>query len=295
MIGTSSTQPGIEPGATSNNYRSTDLPDSVECPVSSVYFIDDIKLPAKESGEISKMNFKAGDFVPAGKTIGQIDTVVMQMMLQQAEMKYEIAWQKANNEAASKRARKKWEVASIEARKIGNLALTGSKSDSDKRMADYTKDIAYLEMQEAGDAQRIALKEAKLALAEKRQVETRIERHAIKSNFDGYVVEIKKKEQEYVQTGEEVVRIARMDRVWVQTVVSFKDLNAHELMNRRVTVTVPLARGESTTFEGVVKFVGLERKGPVLLSVKAEVINRPINGHWVLHPEAEVQMTIHLD
>lgn len=241
------------------------------------------------------MNFKEGDFVPAGQIIGQIDTDVMKMMLEQAEMRYKIAWDKANNETAGKAARKKWEVASIEARKTARLASSGSKSESDKMMANYTKEIAYLEMQKADDDRRTALTEAKLALAEKRQVEARIERHTLRSNFDGYVVEIKKKEQEYVQTGEEVVRLARMDKVWVQSVVSFQKLNAHELMNRKVTVTVPLARGESTTFEGVVKFVGLERQGPELMMVKAEVVNRPINGHWILHPEAEVQMTIHLN
>ena len=95
--------------------------------------------------------------------------------------------------------------------------------------------------------------------------------------------------------GEEVVRLARMDRVFVQSTVNFKDLNAHEILNRKVTVTVPLARGESTTFEGKIKFVGLERSVPELLIVKAEVQNRPVNGHWILHPTAEVQMTIHLN
>ena len=86
-----------------------------------------------------------------------------------------------------------------------------------------------------------------------------------------------------------------MDRVWVQSVVDTKELNAHELMNKKVTVTIDLARGETAEFQGVVKFVGLERQGPELLMVKAEVSNRPINNHWILHPEAEVSMKIHLN
>ena len=86
-----------------------------------------------------------------------------------------------------------------------------------------------------------------------------------------------------------------MDRVWVQSVVNTKELNAHELMNKKVTVTIDLARREIVECEGIVKFVGLERQGPELLMVKAEVTNRPINSHWILHPEAEVSMRIHLN
>ncbi|MDG1875072.1 MAG: HlyD family efflux transporter periplasmic adaptor subunit [Mariniblastus sp.] len=281
--------------ASRQSLDSPQLPDTVECDVSSVHFIDDIKLPAKEAGEIKKLNYKEGDFIPAGQTIGVINDEVFQMMLEQAEMRYQIALDTADDETASLAARKKYQVASIEAQKTAKLAASGSKSPSDKLMADYTKEIALLEMRKADRERRKALAQAKLADAEKRQVQSKIARHTLKSDFDAYVVQIFKKEQEYVQTGEEVMRLARMDRLWVQSVVSYQDLNAYELKNRKVTITVPLARGESTTFEGVIKFVGLERQGPELMMVKAEVINRPINGHWVLHPEAEVQMTIHLN
>ena len=182
-----------------------------------------------------------------------------------------------------------------DSKKTDRLAGTGSKSASDKMMATYSKEIAYLELQKAEQDRKKALAEARLAQTEKRQVQSKIARHTLRSEFDGYVIEVKKHKQEYVQLGEEVLRLARMDRVWVQSVVDTKELNAHELMNKKVTVTINLARDETAQFEGVVKFVGLERQGPELLMVKAEVTNRPINSHWILHPEAEVSMKIHLN
>ena len=270
-------------------------PNSVDCPISSVHFMDDILLPAKEPGEIQTLNFKEGDFVPAGQIIAQINDDNYQLLLQQADMRYQIALDAAGDSTATLAAKKKYQVASIEAKKTDRLAGTGSKSASDKMMATYSKEIAYLEMQKAEQDRKKALAEARLARQEKIGVEAKIARHTLRSDFDGYVIEIKKHKQEYVQLGEEVLRLARMDRVWVQSVVDTKELNAHELMNKKVTVTINLARDETAEFEGVVKFVGLERQGPELLMVKAEVINRPINSHWILHPEAEVSMTIHLN
>ena len=270
-------------------------PDSIDCPISSVHFMDDILLPAKEPGEIKELNFKEGDFVAAGQTIAQINDDNYRQLLEQADMRYQIALDTAGDSTTTLAAKKKYQVASIESKKTDRLAGTGSKSASDKMMATYSKEIAYLEMQKAEQDRKKALAEARLALAEKRQVQSKIDRHTLRSDFDGYVIEVKKHKQEYVQLGEEVLRLARMDRVWVQSVVNTKELNAHELMNKKVTVTIELARGETAEFEGMVKFVGLERQGPELLMVKAEVVNRPINNHWILHPEAEVSMKIHLD
>jgi len=257
-------------------------PASIDCPISSVHFIEDILLPAKEAGEIKSMKFKEGDFVRAGQTIAQIDDENYRMIAEQADMKYRIALDTASDTTASLAAKKKYQVASIEAKKTERLAQNGSKSASEKMMANYSKEIAYLEMQKADQDRRKALAEAKLAQQEKQQVLQKIARHTLRSDFDAYVIEVKKHKQEYVQVGEEVMRLARMDRVWVQSVVNTKELNAHELMNKKVSVTIQLARNETAEFEGIVKFVGLERQGPELLMVKAEVTNRPINGHWIL-------------
>ncbi len=271
------------------------IPDSVDCPISSVHFMDDILLPAREPGEIKSLNFKEGDFVAAGQIIAQINDENYQLLLQQADMQYQIALDTAGDSTSTLAAKKKFQVASIEAKKTDRLAGTGSKSASDKMMATYSKEIAYLELQKANHDRKKARAEAELALNEKRQVQSKINRHTLRSDFDGYIIEIKKHKHEYVQLGEEILRLARMDRVWVQSVVDTKELNAHELMNKKVTVTIDLARGETAEFQGVVKFVGLERQGPELLMVKAEVSNRPINNHWILHPEAEVSMKIHLN
>jgi len=167
------------------------LPESVDCPISSVHFIEDILLPAKEAGEIQTMNFKEGDFVPAGQTIAQINDENYRSLLEQADMRYQIALEAAGDAIATLAAKKRYEVASIEAKKTDRLAGTGSKSASEKMMANASKELAYLEVRKAEHDRRKALAEAKLALAEKRQVQSKIDRHTLRSAFDGYVVEPK--------------------------------------------------------------------------------------------------------
>ncbi len=62
-----------------------------------------------------------------------------------------------------------------------------------------------------------------------------------------------------------------------------------------MTVTVQRAHDETATFDGVITNVGLERQGLTRYMVKAEVQNRPIDGHWELQPLSGANMRIHLD
>jgi HlyD family secretion protein len=261
----------------------------------SVKFIDDILLPAKETGVIKSLSVREGDLVPAGKIVGEIDDELYREMYKQAELRYKMALDVAQDGTAKLAAEKKERVASIEAEKIVRLAASGSKSDSEKLMAEYSQQLAQLEIIKAELEMKKAKGEAELELARMKEVEIRIGRHILQSDFDAYVIEIFKKPQEYVNVGEEVLRIARMDTLWVQGIVDTKLLNPYEAMNRPVTVTVQLARGETTTFEGKIVNVALERQSSQHYMVKAEIKNRPVEGHWVLQPFSEVLMRIHLD
>ena len=162
-------------------------------------------------------------------------------------------------------------------------------------MADYQKEIALLERVKAVNDKEQAEREKRLEEAKLREVQTHIREHVLQSDFDAYVIKIGKKPQEYVRMGDEVMRIARMDRLWVQGTVDITSLNPDEVLGRTVTVTVDRARGEKETFEGKITNVGLERQGLTRYMVKAEVVNRPVGNHWVLQPGSEVSMRIHLD
>ncbi len=288
----STQQPG---NATSTGTPTSNLQDNLELKNCTISFIDDIMLPAKESGVILSLSVKEGDTIKAGTVVGKIDDDLFQQVLQQAKLRYELAADAAEDSLAIEAAEKKYKVAAIEARKTSGLADKGSKSESDRLMANYTMEIAALERDKAIREQQKAGMEKKLEESRFLEAKKHVEGHILQSEFDASVIKIMKKPQEYVQKGEAVMRIARMDRLWVQGAIEITDLNPEEVRGKRVTVTVQRARDETATFDGVITNVGLERQGLTRYMVKAEVQNRPIDGHWELQPLSGAIMQIHLD
>ena len=205
-----------------------------------------------------------------------------------------MASKKANERNAIDASEAKYRVAKLEADTTVRLASKGSRTKSEKRLALYNAEVAALEVKQAWIDQAEAIGQAQFEASRVKEVQKRIERHILKTDFEVYVVEIFKKQQEYVNAGEPVLRIGRMDTLWVHGVVDIKDVNAYEMQDRPVTVQVTLARNETATFQGKIVNVGLERQGMSGYLVKAEVKNRAVGKHWVLQPLSEVKMRIHL-
>lgn len=287
------TQPAVNTASTGAKISGSQ--DNLYLENCQISFIDDIMLPAQESGVISLLSVKEGDSIKAGTVVGKIDDELFQQILQQAKLRYELAADAAEDSLAIEAAEKKYNVAAIEARKTSDLADKGSKSESDRLMAIYTMEIAALERDKAVREQKKAGLEKQLEESKFLEAKKHVEGHILQSEFDASVIKIMKKPQEYVQKGEAVMRIARMDRLWVQGAIEINDLNPEEVRGKRVTVTVQRAHNETATFDGVITNVGLERQGLTRYMVKAEVQNRPIDGHWELQPLSGANMRIHLD
>jgi multidrug resistance efflux pump len=187
-------------------------------------------------------------------------------------------------------------LAQVEYDRTKKLASTGSKSQSEYEKARFSLRLAMLKEVAAQNEKDNANGELQIESSRMREVGERIRRHGIiaPSSFEGHVIEILRDELEWVDAGEPVMRIGRMDRLWVKGVVDANVVNPHEIVNRPVTVTLRLARGETTDFQGKIAHVGLERESSDRFLVKAEVQNRPIEGHWVLQPNSTVTMRIHL-
>jgi multidrug efflux pump subunit AcrA (membrane-fusion protein) len=261
----------------------------------TVQTIDEIKLPAQEPGVIQSLSVQEGDSISAGQVIGKIDDSLAQRVLEQAKLQFQIADRAAKDTIGIRAADKEYRVADIEAIKIKRLAETRSKSPSDVLMAEYSRDIAKLKMEKAKDEQLDAGLEKLMATARVLEAETHINRHVLRSEYDAYVLEVYKKKQEYVQPGDEVIRIARMDVLWVQGTIASSELNPAEFINHPVTVTAKLARDQTATFEGVISNCKLEAVGGSRYLVKAKIQNRRDGEQWVLQPLSGVEMRIHLD
>ena len=92
-----------------------------------------------------------------------------------------------------------------------------------------------------------------------------------------------------------VMRLARMDQMWVQASLNATSLNAADAENRPVTVTLKTANGQEETFEGKIDQVSLEYVSAEEYQVKIKVQNRRVGNSWLLRPFSQVSMVIHMD
>lgn len=84
-----------------------------------------------------------------------------------------------------------------------------------------------------------------------------LERRRIVSPIDGVVVEIYRQPGEWVQPGDPVLRILRLNRLWVEGFIRVEDLSKC-VQQARVRVTIPLNAEETIDVLGQVVYVGRE-------------------------------------
>jgi macrolide-specific efflux system membrane fusion protein len=97
---------------------------------------------------------------------------------------------------------------------------------------------------------------------------------------------------EWVEPGNEVLRLVRLDRLRIEGFLNASDFSPSEVSNRPVRVTVELARGRKETFQGKIVFVNPLVQAGGVYRVWAEVVNRMENNQWLLRPGLLAEMTI---
>ena len=269
--------------------------DKINVPYCSIGFVDDINLPALEAGAIVAIHVQEGQFITAGTIVGQIDDGLPHFELERAKMRYQNAFQAYKDVSSVLAAQKEYELARSVFEKNARLNKSGSRSQSEVKESKFRRDIAKLKMDKANNDRQMALGEAKVELAGMDSVKQRISRHTLRSDYNAYVVEVFKKPQEYVNIGDDVMRLARMDQMWVQASLNAKSLNPADAENRPVTVTLQTANGSKETFEGKIDQVSLEYVSAEEYQVKIKVQNRKDVNSWMLRPFSSVSMVIHMD
>ena len=119
-----------------------------------------------------------------------------------------------------------------------------------------------------------------------------IERRRITAPIDGIVEEVFRHKGEWVQAGDPVMRLMRMDRLRVQGFLNAREFGPEIIGNRPVRVDVELSGGRRETFRGRIVFVSARIQAGGQYRVWAEVENRQSASQWVLRPGMAATMTI---
>jgi multidrug efflux pump subunit AcrA (membrane-fusion protein) len=261
-----------------------------------IKFKQDVQLPAKEAGVLVRLDVEEGARVTKGQEIGLIDDSQPQMQKKAARYGRDAAAKRAQDDVEIRFAKAQAEVAHaeydvlVETNKIAPKAIT----QVEMRAKKLDWDRAILAIEKSTNDQALAKFEWYTKQAELEAADLAINRRKIIAPFDGEVVEIQRRQDEWVNPGDPILRLVRRDVVRVEGKVDQRDFDPHELKNANVTVEVLLARGRTEKVAGRVVDVSPVLSYDGRFAVLAEVDNRQAGGNWVLMDGQKAKMTIHV-
>jgi multidrug efflux pump subunit AcrA (membrane-fusion protein) len=257
---------------------------------------DEIKLPAKEAGVLLQLGVQEGNQVRSGQVIGKIDDSQPQMQKKAAAAAYQGAYNRWKEDVEIRFAQAQAAVAQadyeqmVESNKIAAKSIT----ETEVRGKKLEWDKAILGAEKSRHDQVIAKFEALSKQAELDAAEQAIQRRVITAPFDGVVEEIKRHQDEWVQPGDTILTLLRMDSMHVEGAVEQSKYDPNEVTNCAATVEVEMARGRKATFQGRIIKVSSEVRADGQYNVRAEIANKQDHGYWLLRDGMPASMTIHL-
>lgn len=260
-----------------------------------ISLIDDVEIPAPESGILVSMEVREEQAVIEGQLLAVVDSRQQELQRHASEIERNAATAKASDDIEVRYAEAAYEKAAAELE--DSLAINkrneGSITQSRLRELRLERERARLQIERAKLDLKVAGMTAEVHEAKVKLTEESISRRRIVAPIDGEVIAVNQQPDEWVAAGDAVFRIVRLDRVRVEGLVNAKEYDPSEIAGRDVTVEVELARGRMVRFTGRVTHVNPMVKSN-LYRVRAEVENRREDDAWLLQPGREAAMVIHL-
>ncbi len=272
-------------------------PGVVVVPHGLVTAFDDIRVPAREPGTLMSLVVKGGESVLEGDILGELDNRDALAKRKIAEGELSVATTQAESTAELEAAQKAAEVSKIEMDQ--NIQIRAKNpdavSDLDMRRSRFQFDRALAQIKVAEVDRVVAQLTTVVKSTQVEAADNEIQRRRIAAPQKGVVVEVFKKVGEWVQPGEPILRLVRLDRVRVEGFVLADEATPSEVAGKPVEVTVHLSRGKTEVVRGVIDFVSpiVEGTGRSRqFRVWAEVENRLLEGHYVIQPGASADLRI---
>ena len=199
----------------------------------------DVTLSFVQPGSISKVNFREGDPVQAGSILVQQDDSVEQIRL--AQLKAE-----SEDETTITHAQITKEQRRVDLKRLEE-AGTNVTTPTEIEYAKLNLQIAELQL-------HIARFQHEQAIKKYEEAQKQITRMSLKSPIDGIIEEIFKENGESVNAIEDVIRVVRIDPLWIDVKV---DYALRENIKLRDKAIVEFPGPNKMTTEGSVIFKGL--------------------------------------
>jgi RND family efflux transporter MFP subunit len=270
--------------------ESQDPSGRIEVPSMLLRLIEQVDVPARESGVLAGIQVVEGQMVDEGATVAQIDDAEARIGEEHAKTELEIARSNATNTVNVRSAKKSVEVAQAELRRSteSNERYPKSISESEMDRLRLIVEKGRLEVEQSEHEFRIAGFNQRVKENDYRAAQQKVKQHKITAPLAGVVVQVQRHRGEWVKPGDVVVRILRLDRLRAEGFVKMEPWS-DDLQGRPVRVLVDQTKAAGAEFPGKIVFVDPEID-PVNAQVRvwAEVENRDLR----LRPGMKARMVL---
>ncbi len=255
-----------------------------------VTLIEQVEVSAREAGVLANIAVREGQLVEQDTLLAQIEDIETQLERNRAQIELENARKKAENDIKVRFAKKALELAQTDLKRAvdSHKRFANAVSEAEIDRLNLQVEKAALEIEQAEHEFEIAqgdvlVKQNDLLIAERN-----IQRRKVPSPLAGVVVQINRHRGEWVEPGESVLRILRINPLRAEGFVNSRDVTL-DLTGRPVTMTVDLPGKPKSQFTGAIVFVSPE-VNPIngQIRVWAEIDNRDL----LLRPGLRATMAI---
>ena len=261
----------------------------IKIPGALVKLLDQHEVPAREKGTIALLNVQEGSRVKADDLLLKIDDTEARYAEDRARVEMAIATQQAASDVAVRLAERTLATAEGELRRA---------EEARQKLRNIVTDAEYEKLRLGADQARLAVEKAMqdraIAQLERDRKKVEVEfaarqtaRHQSTAPFTGVVVQVLKRQGDWVEPGDKMLRLVRIDRLRVE---GFLDaaVAKSSLEGRAVTLTLDAPSG-GAAFAGKLIFVSPEIE-PINKQVR--VLAEIENPNFVLQPGSRGTLTI---
>ncbi|MEX2112053.1 MAG: efflux RND transporter periplasmic adaptor subunit [Pirellulales bacterium] len=232
--------------------------DDIQVSSVLVKLLDQVEVPARESGALHSVSAREGEMVAAGAAVAQIEDADVQFDKRRARMELLGANKEADNDVKVRFARKSHEVADAELQRAidSERRFAQSVSQTELDRLRLTMQKTELEIEQAQLELELAQTARELKQIDVEHADHVIHERKITAPLAGFVAEVMRHPGEWVEPGQTILRILRLDRLRAEGLVNGDQVHG-ELKGRQVKLTVDVD-GQPSHFAGTVTFVSPE-------------------------------------
>lgn len=221
--------------------------------------IEQVDVPARDSGVIQSLAVREGALVAADAQLAQIDDAEARQELERTRLESEMAEAEAKNDVDVRFAKKSLEVAEAELRRSQESVDDYPKSISQTELDHLrlTVEQSRLSIEQAGHELQLAALTAQLKRNAQRTAEQRLARLTIRAPINGLVAQVYRRPGEWVESGQQVVRLLRIDRLRAEGFLS-ASLLSEVAQDAKVELIVDLGAGQAKSFPGTLVYISPE-------------------------------------